>query len=94
MGTVGHIGKRDHAEQSDTRVADGRPVDDAGILEDATLETDAAEQTPLLAFGGMILKVFTQVALVARLGDGLAHLWQFDKFEFTQFGYQFVVALL
>ena len=42
----------------------------------------------------MIFEVFAKVAFVARLGNGLSHLWQFHALQLTELGYEFVVALL
>ena len=89
-----HVGHLDLAEQSDAVAAQHGAVDDAGILQHALTEADLTEQTPLFALGGMILEVLAEVALVASLGNGVAHGGQLDALQVAEFGYQLVVALL
>ena len=58
-----------------------RLVNRAGMLQHPLLEAYPAQQPRLLALGGMILEVLAEVALVARLGYGFPHLWQFHVFQ-------------
>jgi hypothetical protein len=48
----------------------------------------------LLALGGMILEILTEVAFITRLGYGLSHLRQFDTLQLMEFGHELVVAFL
>ena len=93
-GVVGQIGYLNLAQQTDGACPQQGRVEHAGVLQHALLETDASQQSALLALGGMIFKILTQVTLCTGFGNGLTHLGQFHLLHVAQLGYQFVVALL
>ena len=67
-----HLAEQPHAVRVEPAL-----VDDACVLQHLVHEAYAAHDASLLALGGMIFEVLAQVALVACLRNGVAHLRQF-----------------
>ena len=91
---VGEVGHFHAAEQLHTVATESRHVDDSCIGKYTLLETNAAEQAPLFALGGMILKILAEVALVASLCDGIPYFGQLHALQLVEFGHELVVAFL
>ena len=91
---VGEIGNLNLAQQANGITLQSRLVDDTGILQNFLLEADAAQQFALLTFGSMILKILTEVALIAGLSYRIANGWQLYVNHVLKFGHELIVAFL
>ena len=93
-GTGGEIGDLDFTKESDGLALEERGVEDAGVLQHLLLETDAAEEFAVLSFGGVVLKVLAEIALLTGFDEFALHLRELDIDHFFDFCYEIVVAFL
>lgn len=94
LGVGGEVGYLHLAEEAHGVAAELGGVHDSCMLEDALLETYAAEEDALGALGCVVLKVLAEVALLACFLDFSFHSRKFYLNELLQFGYKTIVAFL
>lgn len=86
------IGHLDTGEKANGVGTESVGVDDLGETEHLLEETDTADEAGLGSLGGVVFKVFAQVALVAGFDEGFLYLGVFDGNELLQFGLNLVIA--
>ena len=94
LHVVGHVGHLHGRKDLHRLCAEARGVNDLRLGDSQLQLVDLCLQVGLCLLGSIILRILTQIALVARLGDGCRSLRALYRLQLLELGYHFIVALL